>query len=161
MLVLLVSVGATRLALEADRVEQVVPRVPLRELPGSTSYIAGLLDRGGAVLPVVDLGLRLGAAPAAAGRLSTRIIVARARHDGRDVPVGLIAEGVTELVELPGQTRPQSAEVAPGGIDCVGRVLRIGAELVQWIDVDRVLPPSERAWIFDAVLGGAHEPHGA
>jgi hypothetical protein len=24
-----------------------------------------------------------------------------------------------------------------------------------------VLPPSERSWIFDAVLGGAHEPQRA
>lgn len=161
MLVLLVSVGPTRLALEADRVDQVVPRVPLRPLPGASPYLAGLLDRGGAVLPVVDLATRLGAPPAETDRLSTRIIVARARHEGHDVPVGLIAQDVTELVEIPGRGRPEAADVAPGGLDCVGRVLRIGSELVQWIDVDRVLPPSERSWIFDAVLGGAHEPQRA
>ncbi len=158
MLVLLVAVGSTRLAIEADRVEQVVPRVPLRHVPGATPYLAGLLDRRGQVLPVVDLGLRLGST-SCSERLSTRIVVTRARHGQTLVPLGLIAERVTELVELPHQSPPEPAEVAPGGLDCLGRVLRIGDDLVQWIDIDRVLSPSERAWIFDAVLGtGNHEP---
>jgi chemotaxis-related protein WspB len=140
MLVLLVSIGPTRLALDALRIVQVVPRVPLRPLPGVGPALAGLLDRGGIVMPVVDLSVRLGGPPTPSEHLSTRIIVTNARYEGREVP---------EFWSRP-------AKDAPAGLDCLGPVLRIGTELVQWIDVDRVLTPAELAWMIDVVLGDSH-----
>ncbi|MCL6459125.1 MAG: chemotaxis protein CheW, partial [Gorillibacterium sp.] len=130
--------------------------VPLRPLPGVGPALAGLLDRGGIVMPVVDLSVRLGGPPTPSEHLSTRIIVTNARYEGREVPLGLIAEQVTELAELPGEFCSRPAKDAPAGLDCLGPVLRIGTELVQWIDVDRVLTPAELAWMIDVVLGDSH-----
>ena len=56
MLHLTFCIGPTRFVIDARRVSQVVARVPLRALPLSEPYVAGLLDFRGTVLAVVDLG---------------------------------------------------------------------------------------------------------
>lgn len=161
MLVLLVSMGDARLAMDARRVEQVVPRVPLRSIPTAPAHLVGLLDRGGRVLPVVDLSMRLAGRPSA-DRLSTRIIVARTRHAGREVELGIVAECVTELVECKDAQGDEPAAARGGpGLECLGRVVRIGQELVQWVEIDRFLTADEKAWVYDVILDQGHEPVGA
>ncbi len=150
MLHLTFFIGSTRFVIDARRVSQVVARVPLRALPKSEPYVAGLLDFRGEVLAVVDLGVRL-FGTACASRLSTRIIIVRIQHADREVPLGLIAEQVTELcqAELPADDRPAAAVPEQ---DCLGRIVRIDGELAQWIEVDRVLPEAVRRQIFDQIL---------
>jgi chemotaxis-related protein WspB len=150
MLVLSFEVGPSRFALDARRVVQVVPRVPLRSLPLAEHGLAGLLDLGGTVLPVLDLGLRFHHQPCA-DRLSTRIVVVRVPHAGRDVPLGLVAERVIDLHELDeARTPPPDANV-----EGAGRVLRLGTELVQWIEPAALLPEHARVRLYDTILGDA------
>ena len=64
----------------------------------SEPYVAGLLDFRGTVLAVVDLATRL-FGTACTSSLSTRIIIVQIQHSDREVPLGLIAEQVTELCQ--------------------------------------------------------------
>ena len=150
MLHLTFCIGPTRFVIDASRVSQVVARVPLRALPLSEPYVAGLLDFRGTVLVVVDLATRLLGA-ACASSLSTRIIIVRIKHDDREFPLGLIAEQVTELcqADAPMGERPKSVIKED---DFLGPIVRVDGTLVQRIDVDRVLPESVRHQIFDHIL---------
>ena len=150
MLVLTFYIGPTRFAIDASRVSQVVPRVPLRALPLSESYVAGLLDFRGTVLVVVDLATRL-FGTSCASRLSTRIIIVRIKHCDREIFIGLIAEQVTELcqTDLPAATHSKPTDSEH---ECLGRMLRVGDALAQWIEVDQVLPASARLQIFEQIL---------
>jgi chemotaxis-related protein WspB len=150
MLHLTFWIGSTRFAIDARRVSQVVARVPLRALPKSEPYVAGLLDFRGTVLAVVDLATLL-FGTACASSLSTRIVIVRIKHADREVPLGLVAEQVTELCQADVQMAdPPAAEIPEH--DCLGRIVRIDGELAQWIEVDRVLPESVRVQIFDQFL---------
>jgi chemotaxis-related protein WspB len=150
MLHLTFCIGPTRFVMDARRVSQVVARVPLRALPLSEPYVAGLLDFRGTVLAVVDLATLL-FGTACASSLSTRIIIVRIKHKDREVPLGLIAEQVTELCQADLQmAEPPSSEIPEH--DCLGRIVRIDGELAQLIEVDRVLPESARLRIFDHFL---------
>lgn len=150
MLWLTFFVGSSRYAIDARSVLQVIPRVALRTVPGTPDYVPGLVDLGGTVCPVVDLGRRLVQTPCAE-RLSTRIVVAQIDHEGRKVPLGLIAEGVTDLREVEASV---SAATSPGTTgDILGPVLRIGDELIQWIEIQCVLPEPERAWLYARLAG--------
>ena len=150
MLHLTFCIGPTRFVIDARRVSQVVARVPLRALPLSDAFVVGLLDFRGTVLPVVDLATRL-CGTSCASSLSTRIIIVRIKHKDREVPLGLIAEQVTELCQAEAQMAESPASVMPEH-DCLGRIVRIDGELAQWIEVDRVLPESVRHQIFDQFL---------
>ena len=109
--VLTFCIGPTRFVIDARRVSQVVPRVPLRALPLAEPYVAGLLDFRGTVLAVVDLATRL-FGTACASSLSTRIIIVRIQHSDREIPLGLIAEQVTELCQADVPTATESSDVA-------------------------------------------------
>jgi chemotaxis-related protein WspB len=150
MLILSFCIGPARFYIDARRVSQVVPRVPLRALPLAEPYIAGLLDHHGSVVAVVDLAARL-FRTACTSCLSTRIIIVRIQHEGREVPLGLIAEQVTELcqVDVPTDTRATHRDSAH---DCVGRMIRVGDDLAQSLEIDRVLPELVRRQILDHVL---------
>jgi chemotaxis signal transduction protein len=82
--------------------------------------------------------------------LSTRIIVAQIEHQGQPVPLGLVAEGVTDVREVEGSAAAaEPRTVSPAAVgDLLGPVVRVGDELVQWIEVSRVLSDDERDWLY-------------
>ncbi|HZW33359.1 MAG TPA: chemotaxis protein CheW [Isosphaeraceae bacterium] len=117
MLLLTFTAGAKDYAVDVARVVELVPRVELRAVPHAPAYLAGLLGYRGQVVPVIDLGVLVGAAPCQ-DRLSTRIILVNdapgdphRRALDRNNPVG-----------QPGQPRP--------GPDRHGSLLGLIAEQV-------------------------------
>lgn len=150
MLVLTFCIGPTRFVVDARRVSQVIPRVPLQTAPLAEPYVAGVLDFRGDVLAVVDLSTRL-FGTACTERLSTRIIIVRVKHQERDVPLGIIAEQVTELCRAESLTDNNSLQEATQH-DCLGRIVHVDGALAQWIDVDQILPEPVRIRMFEKIV---------
>src|SRR5512137_329391 len=100
MLFILFRLGNERYALEAGRVIEVIPRVPLRPQPGTPDFVAGLLNFRGRVVPVLDLGTLTLGIPCTA-QLSTRIIlIDYTLKSGVKRVLGLVAEAVTDAVKM-------------------------------------------------------------
>lgn len=146
MLLLTFRAAGQRYAVDAARVAEVVPRVRLRALPHAPAHLAGMFEYRGEVVTAVDLGVMLGAAPAP-DRLSTRIILVD-RRDGpgaADVPrslLGLIAEEVDELAPVdPAALVPPLVPIPSAPY--LGGIAEVGADMVQFLYVDRLLdaPP--------------------
>jgi chemotaxis-related protein WspB len=97
MLVLTFRIAEVPYAVAVRRIIEVVPRVALRAIPHAPGYLAGLLRYRGGAVPVVDLGLLMGAS-ACRDRLDTRIILI----DGGPGSglLGLIAERVEDIVAV-------------------------------------------------------------
>jgi chemotaxis-related protein WspB len=132
MLVLTFRVAGSPYAVAVARVVEVVPRVALRPVPQAPAYLAGLLLYRGRAVPVVDLAVRVGAAPAA-DRLNTRIILASAAEGG-DL-IGLVAERVDEIREV----EDASAAPSPSVAGYLGPAYPIDGALVQEIEPGRLL----------------------
>jgi twitching motility protein PilI len=82
--------GSERLLLERGEVREILlPPAGITRVPGARSWVRGLANVRGQLLPVMDLKDFLGAGPTVMGR-STRILVAR----GGELPVGLLADEV-------------------------------------------------------------------
>jgi chemotaxis-related protein WspB len=144
MQLLTFTVAGEPYAIESRRVVEVLPRVPARPLPRVPDYLLGVFTYRGRIVPLVDLGRRLGVAPPT-DRLSTRVIVvettAPAGGDGpaAGIQLGLVAENVVATCS----TEEAEASLPPlhdAGADYLDRLLRIGGETVQLIDVGRLLP---------------------
>ncbi len=74
MLMLVFRLGADRYALDATEIVEVLPRVPLKSLPGAPAWVAGLFSYHGRTVPVVDLAsLALGRP--SADHVSTRLVL--------------------------------------------------------------------------------------
>lgn len=161
MLLLTFTAGANRYAVDVRRVVKVLPRVELRAIPHAPPVLSGLLEYRGGVVPVLDLGLLLGAGPCH-DCLSTRIILVNDApadlhrnpnqgHDGsRDqiehhpahdtgVPalLGLVAEHVDDLTYAePGQITP--APVLLPQAPYLGAIVQTDRGIVQLIVVESI-----------------------
>ena len=101
MLMLLFSVGDNLYALDTSQVVEVIPRVILRKLHQVPSYVAGLFNYRGAIVPVIDLCQLIQNQPSRS-YLSTRIIMVNyVGKDNINRWLGLMAERVTETLNKP------------------------------------------------------------
>ena len=150
MLALGFVVGGARYAVRCSELIELVPRVPLREVPHAPDYIPGQFTYRGEVTPVVDLA-RLMTGVACDDRMSSRILIAAYPVGGVMRALGLLAAQATEALRLDG------AGVAPG-VDVpeapyLGELHRDGSELVQLVRVADLLPGELRERLFPAEAG--------
>jgi chemotaxis-related protein WspB len=146
MLFLLFQVDSGRYALEAKRVAEVLPMLPVRPLAKAPAGVAGALNYRGAPLPVIDLSRVIAGRPAAL-RSSTRIVVVNCANGKQ---AGFIAERANETLER------DAASFAPTGLTpdsapYLGPVTQDARGFVQWVEPDELLneamfqPPVEVA----------------
>lgn len=91
-----VRFGAGRYGVCAPDVAEVTPQLGLTRVPGTPSWVCGVANWRGHVLPVVDLRSLLGVAVTPLPS-SARVVVISVD----DVEVGVVAEAVAGLVEVP------------------------------------------------------------
>jgi chemotaxis-related protein WspB len=138
VLALAFHIGDERFALGCADVIEVVPRVHLRDIPHAPSFIAGMLRYRGAVVPVIDLCLLTGR-DACPERLSSRIILLRYRgRDGGDRHLGVLAERVTDTVNLDRETAVPPGIALPEA-PYLGELYTENGQLVQLLRIERLL----------------------
>ncbi|QYY29217.1 chemotaxis protein CheW [Cupriavidus pinatubonensis] len=150
-LFLLFRLGHDHYALDATEVAEVLPLTALKQIPGSPTWVAGVLSRQGQSVPVIDLRALATGVPAAL-RTSTRTVLVHYRRTPGDAPrlLGLRLEHATETLRC----EPES--FVDTGIDA-GTARYLGPVrhdeqrgLVQWVRVNALLPDDVHANLFDA-----------
>ncbi|HEX5665168.1 MAG TPA: chemotaxis protein CheW [Xanthomonadaceae bacterium] len=151
MLFLLFQLGEDRYAIEASKVSAVLPLVVPKAIPGAPSAVAGAFDYRGSPVPLIDLS-QLALGRPAQPRHSTRIVVVEYPMDDGDTrPLGLIAEHATEmLVRDPTEFAPSG--VRSDGAPYLGPVVPDSRGIVQWVQVDRLLPDAVRDLLFQQAV---------
>lgn len=141
-------IGADRYALEARPIVAVLPLLPLKEIPGTPPWVAGLLAYGDDdAVPVIDVSA-LATGTAAAVRTSTRIVLVDYRRAGTPVgKIGLRLEHVTRTL------RCDRAEFIDSGIDTtpadyLGPVRRDQDGIVQLVSAEALLTADVHARLF-------------
>ncbi len=149
MLFLVFRLDRERYALDTHQVVEVLPRVSWKSLPQAPEGVLGIFNYRGHVVPLLDLTALLVGRPARL-RMSTRIVVVEYQV-GRDPKsghrLGLLAEEVTETM------RREAGEFADAGLAALsapslGPATVLEGELVQWVEIDRLLPAPVRDRLF-------------
>lgn len=147
MLFLLFELGQQRYAFDVGQVAEVLPLVRIKPLLQAPTGVAGLFNYRGVPVPVVDLSeLTLGRPTAS--RLSTRIILVNHSDAGGTARlIGLVAEHVTDTM------RRETADFAAPGVGssdsaCGARVTSDERGVIQWLDLNMLLPASLRNVLF-------------
>jgi purine-binding chemotaxis protein CheW len=102
---MLVAVGGHRFGLPIEAVREIVPARPYTPLPGSGSHVAGLVNLRGRIVTVIDLGARLGLAPAATLPMHSVVIV---EHAG--TLLGLAVKGIHRILDVDREALGEPAE---------------------------------------------------
>ena len=133
---LVFGVGARLYGCEVALVREIVPFRACTRLPGAPPYVCGLINRRGTVVTVVDLGLRLGGAPA--DRVDGSIVLVD--HGPR--LVGLAVDELRDVQRFePEETQPAADGVGGDGAAgaAVCGVARAGSEVVLLLDVGAIV----------------------
>ncbi|CAB3926701.1 hypothetical protein LMG26858_05904 [Achromobacter anxifer] len=149
-LYLLFRIGGDRYALDARDIAEVLGLRELKQVPGAPVWVAGVLDRRGVAVPVIDMSALAGGG-AAAAVTSTRLALVRYRASELDGGrlLGLILEQATETVHYD-PAAFQSAGLAHPHARYLGPVLSDAGGMVQAVNVDDLLPATVRALLFPA-----------
>ncbi|HAA90264.1 MAG: CheW domain protein [Thermoanaerobacterales bacterium 50_218] len=129
------SVGEEEYALEIEQVQEINRLLPITRVPRAPSFIEGVINLRGNVIPVVNLHYRLGVGTRV-NTNDTRIIIALVY----DNPVGLVVDRVSEVLYLP-KNRIESPD-SVGGIARVEYLRGIGkvdGRLILLLNLDALL----------------------
>lgn len=154
MLFLLFELGQDRYALEAGAIVEVLPLVDVKRIPRAPPGVAGLFMYRGAPVPLIDL-TEIALGRPATNRLSTRIVVVNySDESGQTHLLGLIAERASETMR-----RDRSDFIASGianeAAPYLGPVTRDSRGVVQWIDVNQLLPEQVHKLLFTRLAASA------
>jgi purine-binding chemotaxis protein CheW len=125
------------------KVTEIIECVSLTHVPGTPSWIRGVLNLRGAVVPVVDLAVKFGLTPTTLTR-RTCVVMVEIEHDGERLVLGVMADSVHQVVELTAdQIQPPPSFGPKVRVDCIHGMGVTGDALVVLLDIDRVLSASE------------------
>lgn len=130
-------------AISVLKVTEIIECVTLTKVPGAPSWIRGVLNLRGAVVPVVDLAVKFGLEQREVTRRSCVIIVELQVDDERLV-MGVMADAVHQVVEL----APHEIQAAPSfgpsvRVDCILGMGTSNGKFVCLLDIDRILSSNE------------------
>lgn len=125
------------------KVTEIIECVSLTHVPGMPSWIRGVLNLRGAVVPVIDLAAKFGLAATALTR-RTCVVMVELEHEGERLVLGVMADSVDQVVELgPEQIQPPPSFGPKVRVDCIAGMGSTGGPFVVLLDIDRVLSSSE------------------
>ena len=93
------STAGESYAMPIAAIKEIIEHGQVTPIPLMPEFIRGVINLRGAVVPVIDLSARLGQAPSRPGRRTCIVIVEMACDDER-LDMGLVVDGVSEVVEL-------------------------------------------------------------
>ena len=146
MLLLTFQIGKERYAVRATEVIEILPLTTIRSIPQAPAYIAGMLDYRNHILPVVDL-VQLTQDKQHNKVLSSRIIVMNYPVDTKNMLIGLIAEKVTDTINVAEDTLSNSQIKLPNA-DYLGEVLNESGEFIQLIEIKSILTQDVQDMLF-------------
>jgi purine-binding chemotaxis protein CheW len=159
------SVGPEVLAVPIEAVREILEVGRLTALPRTPSFVRGVMNLRGAVVPVVDLAARIGHGVSTLGRRSCIVVVEVGATDHADVAadaafddtlvVGLLVDAVFEVFDT------DTAAIEPVPMlgtrirgDFLSGMTRARGEVIGILAVDRVLCSADLAAAIEA-----HQAH--
>ncbi|MDR3435213.1 chemotaxis protein CheW [Telmatospirillum sp.] len=93
-------------AVEIVKVREVIDYVHVTRVPRMPSFLCGVINLRGSVVPVIDLRLILGM-PSIEKTVDTCVIIAEVVMDGDALHLGMLADSVQEVIDIdPSQIDP-------------------------------------------------------
>jgi purine-binding chemotaxis protein CheW len=93
------TLGDEVFAMDIRTVREIIQYGPMTTVPLMPGFVRGVINLRGSVVPVIDLQVRFGRAPAHVGKKTCIVIFDTVRDDER-VELGLLVEAVSEVIDI-------------------------------------------------------------
>lgn len=133
--------------LDILKVQEIIGVLHITSVPRSASYLKGVINLRGKIIPVVDLRLKFGM-PEAPYNEKTCIIVVNANLSGRTLHVGVVVDTVLEVINFQaGQIEPPPEYgVAIDANFVLGMGRTADNSIIVLIDIEKALDDPNSAW---------------
>ncbi len=130
-------------------VREIIRMQNITRVPGVTSYVEGIINLRGKVLPVLDLRKRLGLKVADQTEESRIVVI-----DITDGEAGVIVDAVTEVLRVPNSSiEPPSSMVTQGNSDYLRGIAKLTNRLIILLDLNKLLSSKADSEAISRVIG--------
>ncbi|WP_409525198.1 chemotaxis protein CheW [Nitrincola sp. MINF-07-Sa-05] len=127
------------------RIKEIIEYGQLTEVPNMPSFIRGVINLRGAVVPVVDLTARFNKGSTALTRRTCIVIIEVINAEEQQV-IGVMVDAVNEVLEIaPGEIEPAPSFGARIRADFIAGMGKVDGRFIILLDVDKVLSVDELA----------------
>jgi len=121
------------------KVKEIIGIMAITTVPQTPSYMKGVINLRGKVIPVVDLRLKFGM-EAMDYTEKTCIIVVEIANSGRKVMIGILVDSVSEVLNIKGADIEDSPNFGSRlNTDYILGMAKMGGGVKILLDIDRVL----------------------
>jgi purine-binding chemotaxis protein CheW len=133
------DIGTEKFGIKITRIHEIIRMKEITELPDSSEYFAGIVNRRGDIVSVVDLRKRFGLTEIVETD-NTRIIIID--FEGKDV--GLVVDGVSEVLHID-ETNIDDPPQSMVGIkdDYLEGIVKVNDDIVIILELDNLLDSRE------------------
>ncbi|MEI7744656.1 MAG: chemotaxis protein CheW [Chloroflexota bacterium] len=133
------ALGEERYGLEISAVYEIIRPQPITAVPQAPPSVEGVINLRGRIIPVVNLRFRFGLKDEAAGA-SSRIVVC----DANGNRVGLIVDGVSEVLMVPDDAIEETPAIAVGSAtEYVRGVAKLDDQMIILLDLVHLFAAGE------------------
>lgn len=130
-------------------VREIIRMQNITKVPGATSYVEGIINLRGKVLPVLDLRKRLGLKVAEQTEESRIVVI-----DITDGEAGVIVDAVTEVLRVPNSSiEPPASMVTQGNSDYLRGIAKLSDRLIILLDLNKLLSSRADSEAIARVIG--------
>lgn len=141
------SLGEEMFAVGIQRVREIIEYGNVTTVPMMPSFIRGVINLRGSVVPVIDLAARFGRDVTAVHR-RTCIVIVEVEYDGVDQELGVVVDAVSEVLDIFREDiEPAPAFGANIRTDFIGGMGKVNGRFVIILNMDRVLAVDEMAML--------------
>ena len=135
--------GTETFAIGIMAIKEIIEYASLTEVPMMPTYVRGVINLRGAVVPVLDLPVRFGKTSSEVTTRTCIVIIDVVLGSERHV-LGLVVDAVNAVLDIvPSDIEPPSAFGASIRTEFIRGMVKINSKFVIVIDVDHVLAADE------------------
>ena len=121
------------------RIEEIKGWEKVTRIPNSPRYVKGILNLRGAIVPIYDLRQRFNL-PVIDYSNDTVVIVMRVKEEGRDRSVGIVVDGVSDVVDARSEDISRTPDFGVSvPIETICGLITTNEHMVILLDVDKLL----------------------
>ena len=133
------ALGSEEYGLEILKVREIIGYMEITAVPQTPSYVKGVINLRGQVIPVIDLRTKFGMETAKVTE-ETCIIVVEIRQDGKKFSTGIVVDHVQEVLDIEGENIEESPQFgASVNTDFILGMGKVGESVKILLDIDKVL----------------------
>ena len=134
------KLGQESFGIAVLKIREIIRLTDITTVPQMPSYVKGVINLRGKIIPVADLRVRFGLANTVSTEHTCIVVVQVTLPTGAKVQTGLIVDSVEEVANI----AVDDIEVAPefgGGVDtrCILGMAKVKGVVKMLLDIDRVV----------------------